>query len=62
MKRSKGWGWTGFFHFTKSAYRAQHAGRTIRAIASGNPNRILKLYTRRFLYRGFAQFVNRLLR
>jgi hypothetical protein len=54
--------WSNFFRATRASYKAQHAGRTIRAIASGNPTRVRKLIERRLLYKGFARLVNRLLK
>jgi hypothetical protein len=54
--------WRAFFGLTRASYHAQRAARTFRAIASGSPKRIAKLYERRFLYRGFSRLVNRLLK
>lgn len=50
--------WSNFFRATRTVYRAQHAGRTFRAITSGSPKRVVRLYARRAVYRG----VNRLMR
>lgn len=60
-KRPKSWSQI-FFGTTRGAYRAQHSVRTARAIASGKPGRVLKLYERRMLYRLFARLVNRIVR
>jgi hypothetical protein len=54
--------WSTFFRVTRSAYKAQHAGRTVRAFASGSSKRIVKLYERRLLYKMFARIGNKLTR
>lgn len=60
-KRPKSWSRI-FFGTTRDVYRAQRAARTVRAVASGKPGRVVKLYERRLLYRLFARLVNRVVR
>lgn len=49
-------------HFARAVYRVNRATRMVQVWGSGNPKRIAHLYERRFAYKLFAQFINRLFR
>ena len=57
MAKANGF-WSGLFRTTRKVYRIQHGARTFRAIASGKPGSVARLYGRRVAYKLF----NRVLR
>jgi hypothetical protein len=58
MAKSSGWSWWhGFFFATRGVYRVQRAARLDRAIASGKPDRVLRLLARRGAYKLFNRFL-----